>query len=178
MSDWRPAFCRVCPHDPPSSLCLPPSPSQGSPAGFTFTKYHYSSPRRGARAGCGGVGRGPVTGQCVPLVPSLFSLRIQASAKDSSHTPTLQPLQCSSKFIQGRTDLLPSIAPLLHHPCLFPLPILLFFVSDALFPLLDSLIPSPSHSVFLLPLTLLLPLEHHSSYFVPPVLDPVSGLSW
>lgn len=127
QSDWRAAFlffCWVC-------FCLPSSLSQSSPSGFTFSKYHHSSPGRGAGGGWGGwwgaggrYGRGPVMGQSLPLTPPFLLhklLRIQASATDSSHTPLLQPLQWGSKFIQGRRDLLPSFAPLLLHPCLLPL---------------------------------------------------------
>lgn len=74
MCDWRAAFCWVCPCDLPSSLPLPPSLSQSSPAGFTFSKYHHSSPGRGAgRGGRVGYGRGPVKGQCVCPSPLLFS---------------------------------------------------------------------------------------------------------
>lgn len=77
MGDWRAAFCWVCPCDLPSSLPLPPSLSQSSPAGFTFSKYHHSSPGRGAEGGgvgvLGGYGRGPVKGQCVCPSPLLFS---------------------------------------------------------------------------------------------------------
>lgn len=126
-------------------------------------------------AGSGGYGRGPVMGQSVLLTPPFLLhglLRIQASATDSSHTPLLQPLQWGSKFIQGRRDLLPSLAPLLLHPCLLPLLFSSFF--PACHPLSLALLPYP------LPLCLgPSPLPTGASFLLlcSTSPGPVSGLS-
>lgn len=109
------------------SLSLPasqPEPKLTSRLHFQRVPPFITRQGCGEGFGSGGYGRGPVMGQSVPLTPPFLLhrlLRIQASATDSSHTPLLQPLQWSSKFIQGRRDLLPSLAPLLLHPCLLPL---------------------------------------------------------
>lgn len=150
MGDWRAAFCWVCPRDPPSSLPLPPSLSQGSPAGFTFSKYHHSSPSRGAGGGGGtgwGYGRGPVTGQCVPLTPPLFFSTgcweyrplTQTAATLLSYTPYNG---APNLFRGGET------CSLLLLPCSFtlvscPRPILLFFSLSLCRLLPLTLLPHP-----------------------------------
>lgn len=74
MGDWRAAFCWVCPGDIPGSLPQPPSLRQGSPAGFTFSKYHHSSPGRGAGGGVRGVRQGASNGAVCAPHPSSFLL--------------------------------------------------------------------------------------------------------
>lgn len=159
------------------SLSLPtsqPEPKLTSRLHFQRVPPFITRQGCGKGVGSGGYGRGPVMGQSVPLTPPFLLhrlLRIQASATDSSHTPLLQPLQWTAKFIQGRRDLLPSLAPLLLHPCLLPLLFSSFFsLLVTLFPWLFSLTLYPSALV-----PLLSPLGHHSSYFVPLVLAQCLG---
>lgn len=168
MGEWRAAFL----------LSSTPPASQPEPK-LTSRLHFQQVPPFITRQGCwrGWVreyGRGPVTGQCVPLSPLLFfstGCWEYRPLPQTAATLLSYNLYNGALNLFGGGDLLPSIAPLLLHPCL--LPSLIFFLSVLPFPRFSSLIPHPSATV-----PLFSPLGHHSSYFVPPVLVPMSGLPW
>lgn len=126
-----------CPKQSPPPL--PPSLSQSSPAGFTFSKYHHSSPGRGAGGGgvLGGYGRGPVTGQCVCPSPLLFSSpqaakNIGLCHRQQPHS-AFTPLTMELQIYSGVERPAPFYCSLPLHPCLLPPSYSAFFLCVALF---------------------------------------------
>lgn len=167
-------FCWVC-------LCLPPSLSQSSPAGFTFSKYHHSSPGRGAGGGWVGEGGGFRQGasngaECAPH-PSFSSPQAAENTglchrqqPHSSLTTSTMGLQIYS----GEARPTPFSCSLAPSPLSLAPPIQLFF-PPACHPLCLALLPYP------LPLCLgPSPLPTGASFLLlcSTSPGPVSGLSW
>lgn len=168
MGEWRAAFL----------LSLSPPASQPEPK-LTSRLHFQQVPPFITRQGCwrGWVreyGRGPVTGQCVPLSPLLF---FSTGCWEYRPLPQTAATLLSYNLYNGALNLFGGeTCSLLLLPCSFTLvscPLLFFFLSVSPFSRFSSLIPHPSATV-----PLLSPLGHHSSYFVPPVLVPMSGLPW
>lgn len=170
-------------------LSLSPWSSKQSPPGshseprLTSRLHFQQAPpfitRQGCwRVGLGGYSGGPVTGQCVSLTPPLF---FPTGCWEYRPLPQTAATLLSYTLYNGAPNLFRGgeTSFLLLLPCSFTLvscPLLFCsFLSVALLP---YPFPLSLLSAFLVPLTFFSPLGHHSSYFVPPVLGLVSGLSW